>query len=190
MLCSMLIEWPPRPDVVVEVPADHQQGLHVVLLDVRPTHQVLLESRKEGADLLTVVREGLDRQRKHRIQVDGLQPFAISKVLDAEGCPTLPEVVQQSQHAGLQADVARSAVVLDMTAQVPWAKPHESKRVHNHVVVRSVHQHAVLHAGPALETVGLSGVQQHAAVIFNLLLDRNEHVSGQRPVLLAGQHAD
>ena len=44
----MLIEWPPRPDVVVEVPADHQKGVHVVLLDVRPTHQVLLESLKEG----------------------------------------------------------------------------------------------------------------------------------------------
>ena len=59
MLCSMLLEWHPRPDVVVKVPADHQQGLHVVLLDVRPTHQVLLESRKEDADLLTVVEEGL-----------------------------------------------------------------------------------------------------------------------------------
>ena len=89
MLCSMLIEWHPRPDVVVEVPADHQQGVHVVLLDLRLTHQVFLESRKEDDDLLTVVGEGLGRQRKHRIQVDGLQPFTISKVLDAEGYPTL-----------------------------------------------------------------------------------------------------
>ena len=54
-----------------------------------PTPQVLLESRKEGADLLTVVREGLGRQRKHRIQVDGLQPFSINEVLDTEGYPTL-----------------------------------------------------------------------------------------------------
>ena len=59
MLCSMLIEWPPRPDVVVEVPADHQQGVHVVLLDLRLTHQVFLESRKEDDDLTPVVREGL-----------------------------------------------------------------------------------------------------------------------------------
>ena len=85
----MLIEWHPRPDVVVEVLADHLQGVHVVLLDLRLTHQVFLESRKEDADLLTVVGEGLGRQRKHRIQVDGLQPFSINEVLDTEGYPTL-----------------------------------------------------------------------------------------------------
>ena len=59
MLCSRLLEWHQRPDVVVEVPADRLQGYRVVMLDLSPSLQVVVDSPKDDADLRVVVGEGL-----------------------------------------------------------------------------------------------------------------------------------
>ena len=87
MLCSRLIEWHQRPDVVVRVPADRLQGYRVVMLDLSPSLQVVVDSPKDDADLRVVVGEGLAAGCPACSRNSNFNPSRSMKSLTLKGTP-------------------------------------------------------------------------------------------------------